>query len=101
MSKNMSAVTNPAILEEALCDVTKRYRLRYETTNRIIANELGLISGEGSLQFPFCCFFNHFDGTLVAIRINHDEIVIFNKHEMHKRVQARMIEHEVGVEIKS
>lgn len=100
MLYGLSEVTNPAVLEESLCDITKRYRVHGEKTNMIIADELGLISGDGSLEKPFCCFFNHFDGTLVAIRINHGEIVIFNKHEMHKRVQARMTEHEVGEEIK-
>lgn len=97
---NKSAVTNPAVLEESLCDVTKRYRLRGDPTNRIIANELGLVMGDGSLQMPFCCFFNHFDGTLVAIRVNHEELVIFNKDEMHKRVQARIVEYDGIVEIK-
>lgn len=95
-----SAVTNPAILEESLCDVAKRYRILGEVTSRIIANELGLIMGDGTLEHPYCCFFNHFDGTLVAIRINHDEIMIFNKHEMHKRVQARALKNGVVKEIK-
>lgn len=96
-----SAVTNPAVLEESLCDVVKRYSLRGGSpTNRIVAYELGLVAGDGSLEHPFCCFFNHFDGTLVAIRVNHDEIVIFNKHEMHRRVQARALEQGMFKEIK-
>lgn len=95
-----SAVTNPAVLEESLCNVTKRYRVQGETTNMMIADELGLIAGDGSLERPFCCFHNHFDGCLVAIRTSYRELVIFDKHEMHKRVQARMIEHGVGREIK-
>lgn len=93
-----SAATNPAVLEESLCDISKSYRLRFETTNMMIADELGLIAGDGSLLRPFCCFFNRFDGTLVAIRIKNDEIVIFNKNRMHKRVQERMIEHDLGRE---
>lgn len=95
-----SAVTKLSIREESLCDITKRYRLHEDTRNMEIADCLGLICGDGSLERPFCCFFNSFNGALVAIRINISELIIFDKHEMHKRVQLRMIEHEVGEEIK-